>query len=256
MQRFFFDHAPLVTGQTVDLGPLAHQLHTVLRLTSGAQVVLLDGNGCEFITQLERVERGRALGLILTQRVVSTEPAIQLTLYQCSLKADKFEWVLQKGVELGVSHFVPVISERSVVRPAAALLKKYDRWQAILREAAEQCGRARIPGLGPPLDWAAASHSASGLRLLPWEQASAGGAPGLGETVAVQPAPTPTSLLIGPEGGLTTAEVARATLAGWQVVSLGPRILRAETATLAATTIILERWGELGTRGATNQPVG
>jgi 16S rRNA (uracil1498-N3)-methyltransferase len=79
---------------------------------------------------------------------VHSEPFHRLTLYQCSLKADKFEWILQKGTELGVSVFVPVISQRSVVRPESALLKKYDRWHTILREAAEQCGRGRLPHVG------------------------------------------------------------------------------------------------------------
>jgi 16S rRNA (uracil1498-N3)-methyltransferase len=248
MQRFFLPNVPLSTGQTVDLAPLAHQLHTVLRLASGAEIVLLDGLGAEFVTRLERVERGRVLGLILEQRAAVAEPANELTLYQCSLKADKVEWVLQKGTELGVSRFVPVISERSMVRPAAALLKKYDRWQIILREAAEQCGRSRLPQLAPPCDWAEAIRQGQGLRLLLWEKAQAQGAPGLGETVSRLPAPSPISLLIGPEGGLTEAEVTAASAAGWQAVSLGSRTLRAETATLAATTIVQERLGELGGR--------
>jgi 16S rRNA (uracil1498-N3)-methyltransferase len=248
MHRFFLPNVPLSSGQTVDLAPLAHQLHTVLRLTIGAEIILLDGLGAEFVTRLERVERSRVLGLILGQRAAAAEPATEVTLYQCSLKADKFEWVLQKGTELGVSRFAPIISERSVVRPAAALLKKYDRWQAILREAAEQCGRSRLPQLEPPRNWAEAVDQGHGLRLILWEEAQTLGAPGLGETIARLPTPRPITLLIGPEGGLTEAEVTAASTAGWQIVSLGRRTLRAETATLAATTIVLDRLGELGGR--------
>ena len=98
------------------------------------------------------------------------EPREFLTLYQCSLKQDKFEWVLQKGTELGVSRFVPVISERSIVRPAEVLLKKYKRWQAIVREASEQCRRGRIPEIAVPLTWDAAVAGAEGMRLLPSER--------------------------------------------------------------------------------------
>ena len=99
------------------------------------------------------LDRRSCAAEVLAARTCEAEPQGHLTLYQCSLKQDKFEWVLQKGTELGVSRFVPVISERSIVRPAAALLGKYPRWQAIVREAAEQCGRARVPEIAPPCDW-------------------------------------------------------------------------------------------------------
>jgi 16S rRNA (uracil1498-N3)-methyltransferase len=248
MQRFFLLDTPMTAGQTVDLAPLAHQLHTVLRLTSGTEIVLLDGAGHEFVTRLERIERRSVTGRVLSQRPVSGERNIQLTLYQCSLKADKFEWVLQKGTELGVCSFVPVLSERSIVRPAAALLNKYERWRAILREAAEQCGAGRIPTLAPPVSWQQAIGQVQGLRFLPWEGATAVQAPGLAERMAqlVAPPSVAVSLLIGPEGGVSSAEVSAAQDAGWQVVSLGRRLLRAETAALAAVTILLDRLGALG----------
>jgi 16S rRNA (uracil1498-N3)-methyltransferase len=251
MQRFFLLDTPMATGQTVDLAPLAHQLHTVLRLTSGAEIILLDGAGYEYVTRLERIERRTAIGRVLAQRPAPGEPNVQLTLYQCSLKADKFEWVLQKGAELGVCSFVPVLSERSVVRPATSLLNKYDRWRAILREAAEQCGAVRIPTLCPPLHWGQAIQQAQGLRLLPWEGAAGVGAPGLGERLPrpLGTHPIAVSLLVGPEGGVSTAEASAAQAAGWHVVSLGRRVLRAETAAIAAITILLDRMGGLGSPG-------
>lgn len=247
MHRFFFTEQPLHIEQCVDLQPLCHQLSSVLRLTTSTEICLLDGQGNEYIVALQTVTRQTANGVVLAVRRATGEPTKQLTLYQCSLKADKFEWVLQKGVELGVSRFVPVISERSIVRPAAALLKKYGRWRAILREAAEQCGRARIPTLDAPLGWAEAAIQAQGLRLLPWEAAAEEMAPSLGEALASQSAVGygAVNLAIGPEGGLTQSEVAVAREAGWRLVSLGPRTLRAETAALCAVTIALDRLGEL-----------
>lgn len=252
MQRFFLLDTPMAAGQTIDLAPLAHQLHTVLRLATGAEIVLLDGAGHEYVTRLERIERRTIIGRVLAQRPAPGEPGVHLTLYQCSLKADKFEWVLQKGTELGVCSFVPVLSERSIVRPAAPLLNKYDRWRAILREAAEQCGAGRIPTLGPPLRWEQAIQQAQGLRFLPWEGATAVSAPGLGERLPqhLETRPIPVSLLVGPEGGVSAAEANAAQDAGWQVVSLGRRILRAETAAIAAVTILLDRIGGLGSPGA------
>lgn len=252
LHRFFLTDTALHPDAPVDLSSLAHQLSTVLRMTPGARIVLLDGSGAAFTARIDTLDRKRATGTVLSQhRLDGAEAPVALTLYQCSLKADKFEWVLQKGTELGASSFVPVISARSVVRPAAALRKKYDRWHAILREAAEQCGRATLPALGEPLDWADAITAAHGLRLLAWEEtADHSERRGLGATVAETSttdaaAPRSLSLLLGPEGGLTAAEVHAARAVGWQVVSLGPRILRAETAALASITIALEQLGAL-----------
>ncbi len=151
-QRFFVP-GPLAAGATVALDQLAPQLAQVLRMGAGDELVLLDGSGQEFRARLAAIDRRRATAQVIEVRACPAEPALHLTLYQCSLKADKFEWVLQKGTELGVSRFVPVIAERSIVRPAAALLGKYARWEAIVREAAEQCGRGRVPEIAPPLDW-------------------------------------------------------------------------------------------------------
>ncbi|HRW05993.1 MAG TPA: 16S rRNA (uracil(1498)-N(3))-methyltransferase [Caldilineaceae bacterium] len=239
MHRFFLTESPLRVNQSVDLAPLAHQLRKVLRLAPGALITLLDNQGNEFDVRLVDLHAKGARGEVLTTRVNRAEPEVCVTLYQCSLKADKFEWVLQKGTELGVRCFVPVISERSVVRPAAALLKKYDRWRAIMREAAEQCGRGRLPDLLDPMDWSIALHHAEGLRLFPWES-RAESAPAL-HTLATQllSSPGQAALLIGPEGGISTGEADQAHASGWQSVSLGPRILRAETAALAAVTLLM-----------------
>ncbi|MEZ4615013.1 MAG: RsmE family RNA methyltransferase [Caldilineaceae bacterium] len=209
MHRFFLLESAIHLHQTVDLSPLAHQLQKVLRLAPGALIIVLDNQGDEFDVRITALQHNCAQGEVLAQRCNVAEPATQLTLYQCSLKADKFEWVLQKGTELGVSRFVPVISERSIVRPAATLLKKYARWQAIVREAAEQCGRGRIPNLLAPLDWKAALCDATGLRLLPWETVNQA-APLLTTTIRrSRESGQGIALLIGPEGGISAAEVLR-----------------------------------------------
>jgi 16S rRNA (uracil1498-N3)-methyltransferase len=254
MHRFFLHekllHEKLVEpGQLLDLSQFAHQLQSVLRLRAGDRVLILDGSGFEFITELHRVERGKATGMVLSMEPNRTEPAVRLTLFQCSLKADKFEWVLQKGTELGVTCFVPVVSQRSIVRPGQALLRKYDRWRSIIREAAEQSQRGRLPELEQPLTWTEAVSAGTGLKLMPWENAKTASNPaGLGDVVHEHLLRDPSasvSLLIGPEGGISAEEALQAREAGWQAVSLGPRILRAETAALASVTIALERAGQL-----------
>ncbi|MBX3011933.1 MAG: 16S rRNA (uracil(1498)-N(3))-methyltransferase [Caldilineaceae bacterium] len=247
LQHFFFTEHAITVGQPLDLRPLRHQLQVVLRLQAGAQLVLLDGTGRAFLTQVKLLSRHEIMGEVIVELPAPPEPVAQVTLYPCTLKADKFEWVLQKATELGVARVVPVISQRSIVRPAAAVLKKYERWHAILREAAEQCGRGRLPELGPPLEWPAAIAQATGLRLLPWE-AEAASAPTIQSCLAplqsASAAPV-ISLLIGPEGGISAEEAAVAQSTGWQPVSLGPRILRAETAALASLVLVMTHVGEL-----------
>jgi 16S rRNA (uracil1498-N3)-methyltransferase len=240
MHRFFLTESTLTPHQSVDLAPLTHQLRTVLRLQPGDQILLVDGQGYAYLTEIRELGRGRAVGQILERHPIAAEPRFSLTLYQCALKTDKFEWVLQKGTEIGVSCFVPVISSRTIVRPAEKIRKKYARWQTIIREAAEQSGRGRLPALADPLLWDEAVKEATGLRLLPWEETITSTRPATlaDALMAVEPYQT-VSLLIGPEGGVSQEEANLAMDTGWRAVSLGPRILRAETAALVAATLVL-----------------
>ncbi len=247
MHRFFLTNAQPAIGEAIDLSPLRHQLQRVLRAKPGDRVLLLDGRGFEYVTELEAANGRETTGRVLERHCAHGEPRAHVTLWQCALKADKMEWVLQKGTELGVSRFVPVISERTIVRPAAALLGKYERWRTIVREAAEQSGRGRVPELAEPLSYAEAVRQADGIRLLPWEDA--GGAPSLAGRfgpAAGHAADARVSLLIGPEGGLSVAEAQVATETGWKLATLGPRTLRAETAALAAVALVMALAGEMG----------
>ncbi len=240
--RFFIEGVPLEVHRTVDLAPLAHQLRNVLRLAPGNTITLLDDSGAAFRTRIEVLDGRQAAGMVLARAQGGGEPGVELTLYQCALKRDRFEWVLQKGVELGVRRFVPVISSRTVVRPSTNLMKRYERWRAIVREAAEQSGRARLPILGEPQTWEQAVTQGGGLRLMPWEDAGNGGLAIDSSVAGVKAA----SLLVGPEGGISVEEAGAAIDAGWQPVSLGPRVLRAETAAIAAVAIVMHLSGDLG----------
>ena len=241
------DHWFFLTGmradhdRRIDLGPISHQLRHVLRLKKGEVITLLDGSGTAYPTQIEALNSERATGRVLGKQQVPSEPGIGLTLFQCVLKRERFEWVLQKGTELGVNRFVPVISSRTVVRPAARLLPKYERWRAIVREAAEQSRRGRLPVIGKPLLWDEALDQGAGVRLLAREDADGKGSgwrSSVCEAVEV-------ALLVGPEGGISKEEAATATKLGWLPMSLGPRVLRAETAAVAAATVIMYLAGEL-----------
>ena len=249
LQRFFLTDHELTIDRTIDLGMISHQLQVVLRLQLGVQIVLLDGIGRAFLTEIITLDRKAATGRVLVELPQPPEAPIPVTLYQCTLKADKFEWVLQKATELGIARFVPVISQRSVVRPAATILKKYDRWQSIIREAAEQCGRGRIPDLAPPLDWEGAIQNAHGLCLLPWEDQTTI-LPSIKTALTVNQSTDyatlhSISLLVGSEGGISEEEAIAAQAAGWQPVNLGPRILRAETAAITSTVLVMTHLGVL-----------
>lgn len=246
MPHRFFVPANWITPPTVTLADdLARQIRLVLRLRPGDEIVALDNSGAEFTVTLTEVGR-TVQGQITGRRPTRAEPGLRLTLYQGTLKADKFEWVLQKGTELGVARFVPTLCQRSVVRDRTALAKKESRWAQIIREAAEQSGRGRLPELAPPHSLAealaaAASHQ---LTLMPWEEA---GQPPLKQVLAGHN-PADIGLFIGPEGGFAPAEAEQARAAGAVPVSLGPRILRAETAALAACAVLLYHFDEWDNR--------
>jgi 16S rRNA (uracil1498-N3)-methyltransferase len=245
MHRFFLPGHPITVEASINLDELQHQLVRVLRMQPGDQIVLLNGDEQEYLTELVTLTAATATGRVLSVQT-APEPKTFLTLYACVLKGDKMEWMLQKGTELGVSRFVPVISERTIVRPATKVARKYDRWRAILREAAEQSRRGKIPELSRPQTWVDAIHDACAdgepdtLRLIPWEEARQ---PSIVEAVrthkAATGAPGQVELLIGPEGGISEGELALAVEHGWRTVTLGERILRAETAALAAVTILM-----------------
>lgn len=239
---FFLQGMRAERDRPVDLAPISHQLRHVLRLREGHRITLLDGRGTAYPTQIEALDAERATGRVLGEEQVQSESRIGLVLFQSALKRERFEWVLQKGTELGVSRFVPVISSRTVVRSAERLIPKYERWRAIIREAAEQSRRGRLPVLEDPVHWEEALVQGTGLRLLAWEKA---GERVLGLDPAVSEAEE-VSLLVGPEGGISRDEAATATDQGWLPLSLGPRVLRAETAAVAAAAVVMYLAGELG----------
>jgi 16S rRNA (uracil1498-N3)-methyltransferase len=218
----------------------AHQLRQVLRMGVGDRVVVLvDGGGWEYEAELVEVERKGVTAVIRDKRPVTTEPTVQLTLYQSLLKRDNFEWVLQKGTEIGVSRFVPLISERTVVHPP----KKSDRWQRIVTEAAEQSGRGCIPEIAPPakLTDVLAAWGQDYLGLMPWVTADSvtiGSALATAELVEAKALEV--SLFIGPEGGWTDDEVENGRSVSLVPVTLGKRILRAETAAVVAAALVMQ----------------
>ena len=226
--------------------PVAYQLRHVLRLRPGERVTVFDGSGQEYSVTLRRLRDQEAIGQIDERRQLSSEPRLRLSLYQALLPREKFEQVLQKGTEIGISVFRPVVTERSLVPAGALDEKRLERWRRILAEAAEQCGRASVPSLEPPQSLKDALHEAAhGPILFAWERESRRGVRGALEVLMADSRLARLALFVGPEGGFTPAEAAAANTAGARLVSLGPRLLRAETAGPLLAGLAMYAAGEL-----------
>jgi len=233
----FFVPPDALRGDIIEIaGEPLHHLRTVLRLGPGTEVLLLDGLGCCCRARLQSVGRDLAVAAAVS-RWVETEAPCPLRLMQALPKGDKFDLVLQKGTELGVTIFQPVLSGRAIPRPEAG---RTARWERIVREAARQSRRPCLPQLTPllPLDVALASVQEP-LRLVLWEQ----GAAPLREVLPAQP-PGGLAVLVGPEGGFGEVEVKAVAAAGFAPVHLGPRILRTETAGLAVAAVLQYLYGD------------
>jgi 16S rRNA (uracil1498-N3)-methyltransferase len=226
-------------GSDVTLtGDVAHRVARVLRMKRGDNIILSEGGEAEYEIELTGVTSDAIAGT-LTQRLDKpAEPRVELTLYQALIRPNRFDLVLEKGTEIGVSRFVPVTSERSQIPDRAASGNRMSRWQRLIVEAAEQSGRGRPPEIVAPVALDEALRTARGLKLLPWE----------GERLlplgahlrGLNDRPAAVSLFIGPEGGFDRSEVDLARTAGCTLVTLGPRILRSETAGIVASALVLD----------------
>lgn len=233
---------PLQTGQTLALPPdiFRHAIQ-VLRLNPGEPLMLFNGAGGEYLARLEQVSKRTASVQIESFSATDTESPAHITLAQAIIKPDKMDFALQKAAELGVSAIQPLLTQRSVVRIGKDKTdKKLRHWEGVITAACEQCGRTRLPAIHAPLkleDWL--QHGAPGTRFIL--------APGPYPRIHALPQelPAPLSLITGPEGGFTGEEVANCLQAGVTPVSLGPRILRAETASLAALALLQQHYGDI-----------
>ena len=257
-QRFFVAPEEL-RGTAIQFGrDQSRQIANVLRLAPGTQVIVLDNSGWEYAVSLNIVNAQETQGTVLSRALVSSEPRTKITLYVGLIRAQKFEMVLQKGTELGVAAFVPMISQRCVVQADDDIgPAKSERWQRIIVEAAEVVGRGKLPVIMPTVTFAKACDQVRGLSFLLWEEekdmtlrealsrvSQDALSPSRRSSTASRPFSV--NLFVGPEGGFAKEEADRARLAGVAPVTMGPRLLRAETASIAATSAVLFALGDLG----------
>jgi 16S rRNA (uracil1498-N3)-methyltransferase len=241
LSRVFVD-APLVSGARVTLrGSAAGHVIRVLRLRPGAPLTLFNGKGGEFAGRIEAA-RGDAVTVAVGEAsATERESPLRLTLAQGVSRGERMDLVVQKATELGVSRLLPLLTERSVVRlDARQAARKLAHWRGIAIAACEQSGRNRPPEVAEPLELREflQAKGEDGTRLL----LSPGATLGIAD---VPPPAGPVTVLIGPEGGLTIEEQERAVAAGFLGVRLGPRVLRTETAAIAALTLLQRQFGDL-----------
>ena len=210
----------------------------VLRMRLGEEVVVFDGRGSEFAGSLVNLDEGT--GVALQQPLLAEREApLQVTLVQGLAVADKMDWIVQKAVETGVARVQPVDAERSVLRLSGErATKRVLHWRQVAVSAAEQCGRrylCEVSEIARLTSWLAQPFAGERWVLVPQG----------GERLSRLPAPTgPIALMVGPEGGWSEAELAAARQAGCRAVAIGPRVLRTETAGVAAVAAMMALWGD------------
>jgi 16S rRNA (uracil1498-N3)-methyltransferase len=221
-ERYFVD-SPIAAERAVLAGAEAHHLLHVMRAAPGSRVTLFDGTGWEFEAVVQRTSRAEVELAIIARQQVDREAAIVLTLGVALPKGERQKWLVEKATELGVARLVPLQTQRAVAQPSENALERLRRGVV---EASKQCGRNRLMEIAEPQSWETflAGNNHVAYRLVAHVGATA--RPAFGQSDGMVAA-------IGPEGGFTDDEVSAADSQGWQVVGLGPRVLRVETAALA-----------------------
>jgi 16S rRNA (uracil1498-N3)-methyltransferase len=241
MPRFYFP-GPLAVGANIDLpDEVAHHIH-VVRLAAGEAITLFNGEGGEYTATLSLADRKRACAEVKAFSPREAELPYAVTLAQALPEGSKFEWIIEKAVELGAAAIQPLAARRCVVRLSAErAAKKREHWQGIIVSASEQSGRNRLPHLAELADfgsWISQQDLHRRILLSPRAEQS------LSEWARHHP-PQALSLLIGPEGGFDEQEEQDAIARGALALSMGPRVLRTETAGLAALAALNAVWGEM-----------
>ncbi|MFW6171900.1 MAG: 16S rRNA (uracil(1498)-N(3))-methyltransferase [Planctomycetota bacterium] len=223
----FFAATPITSDRTTLTGTEAHHLQHVLRATVGDEITLFDGTGKEFSGRIERIKRSEVEVVLTGSHAVSREPVRETVVGLALPKGNRQRWVIEKLTELGVTRVVPLRSARSVAHPDRSALKKFQRF---IVESCKQCGRNHLMDVSQLTtfeDFLRAAPDSAVKRIADFEGEPAGG--GYDERSVY--------LAIGPEGGFTREECRDAEAAGWRPVSLGPRILRVETAAVVLATL-------------------
>lgn len=231
----------LRSGQIINLCQNAiRHLIQVLRLKIGSEFILFNGEGGEFTATIIKLTKNSVVARIGQYHDVNRESPLAITLAQAVLRTDKMDYMLQKAVELGVSRFIPLLTAHSTLKLSVERWqKRYHHWQAVMLAAVEQSGRTMRPDLANPMSFdVALTDIKADKRIILLPQATA--------TIHIAASYQSIAVLVGPEGGWSENEAKLAVSSGYSPLRLGPRILRAETAGLAALSLLQNLYGDLG----------
>lgn len=249
MRYFFVNREQIRNGKATITGSDARHIRNVLRLGSGEMIGLYDGMGLEHEARIDTVSQTRVEVSILSSGPSVTESPLRITVVQALLKDRKMDGLIRQLTELGIAEWIPVIAARSVPKPNAQRLPaRMARWEKITREAQKQCRRGRVVGIRPPLSFEEmlALGENHDLRIIFHEDAAVP----LQSDINKNPSTQTAIVAVGPEGGFSDQEVELAKAHGFRAMRLGPRILRAETATVAACSLVQFIYGDMGLREA------
>ncbi len=247
MARFFVSENSIKQNCAVISGPDVKHIDRVLRLRPGDVIGISTGNGREFEARIREITNREVVCDIIAEKETSPEPPVKVTLFQGLPKGDKMELVIQKGTELGVACIAPIVCERTVVKlDTAKAGARQVRWQRVAEEAAKQSRRTVVPKVLEPLTFETAlgQLGAEVMAVMPWEEEHTSG---IGYVLKnYKGAKHEVAIFIGPEGGFSKREAETARARGVFPVSLGPRIMRTETAGIVAVALVLYELGDLG----------
>lgn len=241
MYRFYVEPDRITDSEIVIFGTDVNHIKNVLRMRQGEQLVVCDGMGKDYVCEIESLERDEIRVKALSHSLSETELPVKIVLFQGIPKKDKMEFIIQKTVELGIAEIVPVAMKRCVAKleDKKKEAKKLERWQEIAKAAAKQSGRGIIPVVKPSMTYAQALEYAKELDvlILPYEEAD--GMKAAKEAFVRAAYKTSAGIFIGPEGGFDLTEIEQAKEKNAKMISLGKRILRTETAGLAALSMLM-----------------
>jgi len=245
MSRYFVNNTQIIENKITIIGEDYQHLKKVLRAVKG-DIITVCCDGFDYTAEINEISIDYLRSIIIDKEVNLTEPVLKVTLYQGLPKADKMELIVQKCIELGVNEIVPVMTERCIskINTIKDAQNKVIRWQKIALEAAKQCNRGIIPKIGMPIKFDEAAELASkmDLSVIPYEKESA---ICFNDVVSKCSCITTASIFIGPEGGFTQQEIQLAESQGIKKITLGPRILRTETAGMVALSLMMYELGDI-----------
>lgn len=246
MPKFFIDKSSIMEDIAYISGEDVNHIKKVLRLSPGDNIIISDGCGYDYNVVIEAYEPQKVVTRIVSVKENCSEPPISVALFQGIPKSDKMDFIIQKSVELGVNQIIPVITERTVVKidTKKDIGNKTSRWQRISLEASKQCNRGIIPRIAAPVSFNVALEMSKcfDLRVIPYENENRNR---LTECLHKENQKQ-IAVFIGPEGGFSDSEIKKAVDNGLKTVTLGPRIVRTETAGIMTLSILMFTLGDVG----------